>query len=98
MATLGDQGEPHPGDVEGLLADQLDAVHLDPSRARRRQAHQAPDQGGLAHPVASEQRHAGRVGHAQGHALEDVVLAAIGVHVLDLQHQRPPRAEPPEPR
>src|SRR5579875_1033963 len=99
-ASLGDERQPAPGDLERLLACELFPVQADDAGTRPEQPHDGVGQGGLAHPVAAEQHGAGAVIDPQADALQDVVDPAVGVQVADLDHGAPasrtgPAGSPP---
>src|SRR5262249_51170803 len=76
-------GDARPRHLVGGQPRQLAAVEGDAPAARRDQAHDAPQGGGLARSVAADERdHLARV-HAEGDALEDVRLAVVGLQIFE---------------
>src|SRR5690606_16517502 len=64
----------------------------------RQQAHDALEQGRLAHSVSSHQARSGTLGHAHVHVPEDVAAAVELIEVLDVQHRAPPTRPDTLPR
>jgi hypothetical protein len=73
------------GDVAALVADR--------AAARRREAGDRAQRGGLAGAVSTEQGHHFAFVHAQGKTVQDVPEAVVRIDIVELQDQAatPPR-------
>jgi hypothetical protein len=91
-AAFRDVADAHPRDaVRGPACDIL-AGEQHVAAARRGEADDRAQGGGLADPVAAEHGRDAAGRHLQLHALQDVTLAVIGMQALDAQHHSdPPR-------
>lgn len=102
-------GDGHVGEYPPALRDLYDPEREDPVRthavdglahevdlaiARRHDTADGHERGGLAGAVRADQRHDLSLGQIQGDALERMDAAIVGVEVLHLKHQRPPRGMP----
>src|SRR5690606_30966627 len=87
--SLRDEGETAAGDlVVGEAEDPLAGQrHRASGHGRRLQTADRPDQGGLSHPVAAEQRHRLALLHFQVYPVEDDALAVAGAQLLHFEHQ-----------
>lgn len=79
-------GDPGADPLVRPESGERTALPGDLALAGRDQAHQAAQQGGLAHPVATEQ--AGHLAHLrlEAQATEDMATAVVLVELVDLQH------------
>ena len=71
------------GDLKGRHSNQILVFPFDPTAARRRQAHDRTQQGGLTHSVSAQQRDT-FLAHIERAALQNVTVSDICLQVVDL--------------
>src|SRR5712691_8766921 len=84
-ALLGAEGEAEARDAVRGEGHELVPVEADGALSPRHHAHDGLERGGLARPVASEQRHHLPRPHLEADAAQDVRLAIPGIEVPDLE-------------